>query len=126
GERSRRGGACGARRERKRRRSRRAGPVCRSLGGTMDAADFRTVHAIPGRIRVKVGALKDNAALARELRERLAAEPGVRRAEANPTTGSLLVLYDTEAPGWRDHTRALSDQLRSVVPGVDPGEIAAR
>ena len=92
----------------------------------MDAADFRTVHAIPGRIRVKVGALKDNAALARELRERLAAEPGVRRAEANPTTGSLLVLYDTEAPGWRDYTRALSDRLRSVAPGVDPAEIAAR
>jgi len=92
----------------------------------MDAADFRTVHAIPGRIRVKVGALKDNAALARELQERLAGEPGVRRAEANPTTGSLLVLYDSEAPGWRDYTRALSDQLRSVAPGVDPAEIAQR
>jgi len=88
--------------------------------------DFRTVHAIRGRIRLKIGALKGNPDLARGLEERLAADPGVRRAEANPMTGSLLVLYDPEAPGWVDYTRALSNQLRSVAPGVDPSEIAKR
>jgi len=92
----------------------------------MKPTDIRTVHTIPGRIRIKVGALKGNVDLALELQERLAAEPGVRHAEANPTTGSLLVVYDPEAPGWRDYTRALSDQLRPVAPGVDPTEIARR
>lgn len=92
----------------------------------MGTEEFRTVHTIPGRIRVKVGALKGNADLARELEERLAAEPGVRRAEANPMTGSLLVLYDSEAPAWRDYARALGDRLRAVAPGVEPTEIARR
>ncbi|TMA40804.1 MAG: hypothetical protein E6J83_13420 [Deltaproteobacteria bacterium] len=78
----------------------------------MDTADLRTVHAIPGRIRVKVGALKDNAALARELEERLAAEPGVRRAEANPTTGSLL-----EAHHVIGFFRGLNEQVRSATGG---------
>jgi len=78
----------------------------------MDTADLRTVHAIPGRIRVKVGALKDNAALARELEARLAAEPGVRRAEANPTTGSLL-----EAHHVIGFFRGLNEQVRSATGG---------
>jgi len=88
--------------------------------------DIRTVHSLPGRIRIKIGALKDNAALAHELEDRIGAQPGVRSADANPTTGSLLVLYDPEAPGWRDYTHALSDPLRSVAPGVDRTEIASR
>ena len=90
----------------------------------MDVTDFRTVHAIPGRTRLKIGALRGNPGLARELESRLGGEPGIRAVEANPATGSLLVRYDVEAPGWRDHTRVLGDALHAVTPDVDTARIA--
>ena len=53
-------------------------------------------------MRVKIGPLRGNDDLARALEARLAGQAGVQAAEANAATGSLLVLYDPEAPGWRD------------------------
>jgi hypothetical protein len=60
----------------------------------MGIAGIKVVHAIPGRIRVKISRIKEDPALARELQERLSAARGIERAEVNPITGSVLVLYD--------------------------------
>src|SRR5438094_8896918 len=90
----------------------------------MEAADFRTVHSIPGRMRVKIGPLRGNDDLARALEARLAGQAGVQAAEANAATGSLLVLYDPEAPGWRDPSVALSGHLSPIAPQLDREDIA--
>ena len=90
----------------------------------MEAADFRTVHSIPGRMRVKIGPLRGNDDLARALEARLAGQAGVQAAEANAATGSLLVLYDPEAPGWRDPSVALSGHLSPIAPQIDREDIA--
>lgn len=52
------------------------------------------MHHVPGRLRVKVPAIKGDARQAQELCARLRARPGVIDAEANPVTGSVLVRYD--------------------------------
>jgi hypothetical protein len=55
---------------------------------------IKVVHALPGRVRVKVAQIKGNPELARQAREKLAGVPGIREVEANPLTGSVLVLFD--------------------------------
>ena len=43
----------------------------------MEAADFRTVHSIPGRMRVKIGPLRGDDELARDLEAHLRRQTGV-------------------------------------------------
>jgi hypothetical protein len=54
------------------------------------------VHALPGRLRVKLTDIKRAPDAARKLEERLRQEPGVAEAVANPVTGSVLVHYDPQ------------------------------
>lgn len=51
-------------------------------------------HAVPGRVRLKIPRVKKNPDLARQAQERLSQVPGIQGVEANPATGSLLILYD--------------------------------
>jgi len=54
------------------------------------------VHALPGRLRVKLAAIKKAPAVAEHLEQVLRRECGVAEAVANPVTGSLLVRYDPQ------------------------------
>jgi copper chaperone CopZ len=54
------------------------------------------VSFCPGRIRLRFKELARNNALAALVRERVAAEPGVRKVDVNPLTGSVLIEYDTK------------------------------
>lgn len=63
----------------------------------MDRGSVELLHATPGRIRLCVPEVRSNPALVREIQEQLSGYQGVRRVEANPITGSLLVLYDPKA-----------------------------
>jgi hypothetical protein len=54
------------------------------------------VHALPGRLRVKVAAIKRAPAAAREVEQALRQVPGIAEAIANPVTGSVLIRYDAE------------------------------
>lgn len=56
--------------------------------------DIQVVHALPGRVRLKLQQLKNNIAYAGPLQRRLLEVPGVTHLEANPKTGSLLIHYD--------------------------------
>ena len=60
----------------------------------MAAQDFQIIHAIPGRIRVRIGKVKDNPSLADELQQKLSAIRVIQQAAVNPLTGSILVTYD--------------------------------
>jgi hypothetical protein len=54
------------------------------------------VHVLPGRLRVKLTAIKRAPAVAKKLEEQLLLEPGVAEVVANPVTGSVLVHYDSQ------------------------------
>ncbi len=68
---------------------------------------------VPGRMRLKVGGLRGNPQLKRELERRLPGCAGVRRAEASHITGNLLILFDSAQPA-----DAVLADLRSAVEGL--------
>lgn len=64
--------------------------------------DAFITHATQGRVRIKIPSKKSDAAYFASLKEKSAALselPGIQRIEANPLTGSILVLHtlDLEA-----------------------------
>jgi heavy-metal-associated domain-containing protein len=52
------------------------------------------LHAIPGRIRVRISQVKDNSAFAKQLEQALARMQMVQWFQINPLTGSVLIGYD--------------------------------
>jgi len=75
---------------------------------------IRVAHAIPGRFRLQIPALKGNPTLGRELAEHVWSLSGVRWVETNPTTGSLIVLYETPA-----EMEDIAASLAPLLPDLD-------
>ena len=92
---------------------------------------IQIVHALPGRVRVKLPRLKGNTTLAREIGRTLTPLEGIHHVETSTTTGSVLVLYeprllstlDTEAVG---SLSALADMLGLSVEDVPMAELQRR
>ncbi len=53
-------------------------------------------HILDGRIRIKVSAINCSHAMAGELERQLAKLNGVAHVKANPLTGYVLVLFDSQ------------------------------
>ena len=53
------------------------------------------IHALEGRLRIKVSEIKGALARALEIERRLSAIEGIDRVKANPTTGNVLILYNS-------------------------------
>ena len=90
-----------------------------------DVEGIRVVHAIPGRIRLKVAQVRENPALAGEIQTRLAAVRGIRQVEVNSLTGSVLVLYEAQNTASSDALGALAEPLTALFPGFDLKDSAA-
>jgi copper chaperone CopZ len=78
-----------------------------------DLAGIELRHAIPGRIRLRIPAIKGEPGLSREVQRQLSALPVIRRVEVNPVTGSVLVLYDPA------DSAAIAQLGRMMIPGLD-------
>jgi copper chaperone CopZ len=66
------------------------------------------VHDIPGRLRVRTGAIKNDNRAAAAVRDLIKATPGVFSVETNPITGSITVRYDAR----RLSSKAILETLR--------------
>jgi copper chaperone CopZ len=53
------------------------------------------LHALDGRLRIKVAAVKGSLQKAREIEHQLQTYDGITQVTANPTTGSVLIHYDS-------------------------------
>jgi hypothetical protein len=53
------------------------------------------VHAVPGRLRVRIPGLKENPRFADALRARLHQAEGVVHVDTRPLTGSVIIQYDS-------------------------------
>ncbi|HXG18526.1 MAG TPA: hypothetical protein VNN62_05565 [Methylomirabilota bacterium] len=84
----------------------------------METAAITLVHAIPGRVRLKIPELRDNAALAARLRERLTVVTGVQWVAANSRTGSLVIQYDPVTIASPESRRALLSPLTAIFPAA--------
>jgi hypothetical protein len=91
----------------------------------MEIEGLKVVHALPGRVRLKVSKVKGNPALARQAQEKLAKVPGIREVEAKPGTGSLLINYDTEHLFSIASLEILSETLGELFPEIEAVTMAA-
>src|ERR671911_536455 len=73
----------------------------------MEARHGRIVHAIAGRMRIKLDREELTAELADDLRAALARAPGVSNVEARSRTGSVIISYDP--------ARIDADELASII-----------
>ena len=85
---------------------------------------IRIVHLLPGRLRLRLDALKGRPELAARLREHLAGIAGIQNLEINPRTGSVLLLYRTHSLRSADFLDALSHALGKLFPArIAPGHL---
>ncbi len=60
------------------------------------------VHALEGRLRIKIPEVKGAPHEAREIERHLAASAGVEEVTASPITGSVLILYNPRLIGQEE------------------------
>jgi hypothetical protein len=80
----------------------------------------RISHRIPGRVRIKVRAQRGNPAYFREAVASLSKNSLIHAIEANPRTGSMLIVHS--GPLEDLLTRAEEELLFSVA-GIEPEEV---
>ncbi|MCS6861389.1 MAG: hypothetical protein NZT92_13825 [Abditibacteriales bacterium] len=56
----------------------------------------QVVHFVPGRVRIKIDALKGHPEVAAGIVRQLSAVPGIHEVQASATTGSVVIRYDQE------------------------------
>jgi cation transport ATPase len=57
--------------------------------------DTSYVHALEGRLRIKIPRVKGAAGKAQEVERHLRQSAGIEDVSANPTTGNVLILYNS-------------------------------
>jgi len=67
-----------------------------NLASIINSLKSKVVSYCPGRIRLRLNQLKDEA-LAEKVKARIKAEPGVASVEVNKVTGGILIEYDAKA-----------------------------
>ena len=83
------------------------------------ANGVKVLSFFPGRVRLRVDALKGDRGLVEAVELRLAKIPGISHVEAHATSASLLVKYDARQIGRPASAQALTAALRELFPGVD-------
>ena len=63
---------------------------------SMTKMKLQVAHQVPGRIRMKVPAAKDNPELLEQIKQTFSVIPGIDHVTVNPTTGSVVLHYDTD------------------------------
>jgi hypothetical protein len=81
------------------------------------------VHAMPGRVRLKVDKVKGDPAFAQKAQDKLGRMPGIKRVEAQPLTGSVLVHYDAAALLADGALAALTDGFSELFPEIEAGAL---
>jgi hypothetical protein len=62
----------------------------------MTPLKVKIAHQIPGRVRLKVKAVKENPELIDQIRQIFSLFPGIEEVTVNPSTGSVVLHYDTD------------------------------
>jgi copper chaperone CopZ len=80
------------------------------------------VHALDGRLRIKVAEVRNSPATARRVEETVGSLDAVQSVTANPTTGNVLVLYEPGGTSVREIVAALQRVgcLRPGNPAAHP------
>ena len=78
------------------------------------------LHVMDGRLRVKVPETRRSVSKALHVEQLIQALPGIIRVTANPTTGNVLVLFDSEQLTHDEILAALRKAEYLQDPHVEP------
>lgn len=67
------------------------------------------IHALEGRLRIKIPEVKGASLKAREVEQHLQLLTGMEEVSANPLTGNVLILYNSRLLSTREIIGALQD-----------------
>ncbi len=85
---------------------------------------IKIVHLMPGRMRLKLQALKGRPEIATQLHSHLTEVAGISRVDTNTLTGSLLLLYEPRALRSPDFLVSFSSALGKLFPDhIAPGRL---
>jgi hypothetical protein len=62
----------------------------------MTKMNLKIEHQVPGRVRMKIPAGKGNPELLKQISDVFGVIPGIEQVAVNPTTGSVVLHYDTD------------------------------
>jgi hypothetical protein len=85
----------------------------------MESKGLKVVHALPGRVRLKVAKVKGDQTLARRAEKKLAQVPGIKQVEAKAKTGSLLLHYDLKELCAEASMGILEETLGELFPEIE-------
>jgi copper chaperone CopZ len=85
--------------------------------------DIRQVHHVPGRLRLRIAALKRNPVRAMAVRNLIEGRPGVTSVDASALTGSVTVLYDTGTMAAAEILRTLREHGFIVAAGTEVARV---
>jgi Heavy metal associated domain 2 len=86
--------------------------------------DIRLVHAIPGRIRLKLERIKGDAEQARDIESRLATVRGIHQVEVSSLTGSVVATFDPALLESLDFHFAVASALGIAASDLNPEYLA--
>jgi hypothetical protein len=89
----------------------------------MARRQITVVHALPGRIRLKVAALSRNPTLAATIETRLQKVRGIHGVWASPRTGNVLVEFDPQTISHPESLQELSETLSRHFPALNPNRL---
>jgi copper chaperone CopZ len=82
------------------------------------------LHALDGRLRIKVAAVKGSSRKAQEIERQLQMYDGITQVTANPTTGSVLIHYDSQCVEQNSILEAL--RTLGYLPDSDKRQVTVR
>ena len=85
---------------------------------------INVVHAVPGRVRLKVDKVKGDPAFAQKAQDKLGQVPGIERVEAKPATGSVLIYYSLAELLGPGALVALTDGFSELFPEIEADTIS--
>jgi hypothetical protein len=92
---------------------------------------IRIEHKVPGRIRMRIPAAKDNPKFLKLFHSVFSTIPGIVKVKSKADTGSIVIHYDPnhEAEFQREFTRCCAQHdmaVQSALPGDEIGELAKK
>lgn len=89
----------------------------------LNADGVKILHFLPGRVRLKVSAIRKCSAEAEILGSALRSIPGVRSVEISTATGSVLIHYEASTLASEEARRRLRDVLVEHLPMLDADQV---
>jgi heavy metal translocating P-type ATPase len=89
----------------------------------MSLCRIKTVHCLPGRVRISISGLRGNRPFARSLEKTLQRNENVYHVKANPQTGKALILFDSKKISQQEVLAEVNKDVYYILQRVAPIDV---